>query len=105
MIERVNRDAEAIIEKFGDNSSQQRTANLQTRIRISFNEEDFEVFIDHKVVSEDLKAVGDALRVNLGTYSSERVCDEALHLREEIPHEAHVFASVVCIEIPLEVVD
>ena len=105
LIERVNCDSEAIIEEFRDDSSQQRTANLQTRIRIRFNEEDFKVFVDHEVVSKDLKAVRDALRVNLGAYSSERVCDEALHLREEIPHEAHIFASVVCIEIPLEVID
>ena len=53
----VNRDSEAIIEEFRNDSCQQRTANLQTWVRVSFYKEDFEVLVNHEVVTENLKAV------------------------------------------------
>ena len=53
----VNRDSEAIIEEFRNDSRQQRTANLQTWVRVRFYKEDFEVLVNHEVVTENLKAV------------------------------------------------
>ena len=45
---------EAIVEDFRDDSSQEWTAHFQTRVRVHFNEVEFEIFIDHEIVTEKL---------------------------------------------------
>ena len=105
LVEWINRYPEAVIEEFWDDPSQQRTADFKTRVRVALDQVDFELLVDHEVVAEDFEAVWRSVWVDLGSYGSERICDESFHLWEEVSHEMDVTSTMVLIEVTLEIVD
>ena len=98
---------EAIVEDLWDDSGKQWTAHFKARSRVDFNQIQAEVFVDHKVVPEQLfttnksainstwsltylELVLEPLRVNLVESCLVRVSNELLHLRENVTVEVKV---------------
>ena len=45
----------AVVEEFRDDAGEEGTADLEAWVRIDFDQVEAEVFIDHKVVTKELK--------------------------------------------------
>ena len=97
--------SKAIIEKLWNNSCKKWAANFETGVGICFYEINFEIFIDHEIVSKNLKAVLNSIWVDLRSNRPEWVCDQSFHLWEQITHEVYVSLRMVLVQISLEIVD
>ena len=105
LVKRIYCYSKAIVEKLRNNSCKKWATNFKTGVSICFYEVNFEIFINHEIVSENLKTVLNPIWVDLRSNRPEWVCNQSLHLREEITHEVHVSLRVVLVQISLEIVD
>ena len=87
----IEYDLEAVVEDFGDDSGQERAANLQARVRIDLDQVQAEVLIKHEVVTEKLQ--NETNKHNYinrwyelsGVYLPRRCCGDAAGLSYERP--------------------
>lgn len=49
---------EAVVEDFWDDPCQQRATDLETGVRVYFDQIESEVFVDHEVVAKQLAQMG-----------------------------------------------
>ena len=57
LVKWVDCNPKAIIQKFWDNPCEQWTADFEGWICILFDQIDLEVFVNHKIIAENLEAV------------------------------------------------
>ena len=88
--ERVHGDPERVVQQFRDYASHERRVNFKTRVCVAFDQINFELRIDHEIVSENLKGVPDSRLVNFVEHCSEGVSDQALHPGKKVPHKVHM---------------
>ena len=82
--EGVHSDAEAAVQHVGDHSLEDRALGcLNAGVCVHLNKAHLEVFIQHEIVAEDLKAVHAALRVDQAACGPKSVRHYALNLRTE----------------------
>ena len=55
LIQWIQPQSERVVQQLRNDPRQQWTTNLQARIRIGFDQVDLEIFINHEVVTENLK--------------------------------------------------
>ena len=105
LIQGIQSHSKAVVKQFWDYSSEQRTANLKAGIRVGLNQVDFEVFVNHKVVTENFKRILVSVWVNFLVNCTETISYKSLHRWEEISHEANGLLWEVHIEVTLEIVN
>ncbi len=55
LIQRIKSESERVVKQLRDDAGKQGTADLETRVRVRFDQVDLEVLINHKVVTENLE--------------------------------------------------
>ena len=48
----VQHDLETVVEHFGDDSREERAADLEARVRVHFDQVQAEVLVNHEIVTE-----------------------------------------------------
>ena len=64
--------------------------NFETGVCVALDQINFELRINHEIVSENLKGVSDSRLVNFVEHCSEGVSDKTLHTGKKVPHEVHM---------------
>ena len=104
LVDRINTQTQAIIQQLWDYPCEERATNFETGICVNFDQIDFKVAIDHKVVPKYLKTVLIPTRVHLVIDGPEAVSYQSLHAREEIPHKRDRLFLMISVKVPLKVI-
>lgn len=79
-----------------------RTWELKTWICVNFNQPHFEIFINHKVVSKQLKSMMMSFWINLLVNSFYCVCCQWLHLRNDVFFNTNLLFRKCLINVSLQ---
>lgn len=76
--ERIERDFEGIVQHLRDDPSKKGTGGLETGIGVHLYQIDAKVFINHKVVSENLETMKTLISIKLSVHCSEGILNQFL---------------------------
>ena len=90
--QRINGYSKRVIQQLADHPRQQRTGQLQTRVRVALYQIHLERVIYHEVKPIDLKRMDPSVRDHLPVDSLEGVSDQGAHLGQDVSVETDVTA-------------
>ena len=86
---------QSIFDEIGDYRLQQRTAELQTRIRIHFDQVRNILIINHKIKAEQLEIMMLSLFIQQVICTSNRICRDTSHFGKELLEKIDAFTFIL----------